>query len=95
MTDAGSEATPIIGQTENDKDGKPLKTTQKTMKVRCRARSGARSNMLTLDHPQVLPEVIIYDVDLTLTLPPQMTVRYPAHEDIATQRRSSGIQETC
>ncbi|BGO94667.1 hypothetical protein NBRC10512_004903 [Rhodotorula toruloides] len=53
-TYAGSEATPIIGQTENDKDGKPLKTTQKTMKV--------------------LPEVIIYDVDLTLTLPPQMTV---------------------
>lgn len=32
-TDAGSEATPIIGQTENDKEGKPLKTTQKTVKV--------------------------------------------------------------
>lgn len=32
--DAGSEATPIIGQTENDKEGKPLKTTQKTLKVR-------------------------------------------------------------
>ncbi|GAA6004382.1 hypothetical protein JCM10207_000695 [Rhodosporidiobolus poonsookiae] len=53
-TYAGSEATPIIGQTENDKDGKPLKTTQKTLKV--------------------LPDVIIYDVDLTLTLPAQMTV---------------------
>ncbi|BGP36639.1 hypothetical protein JCM10449v2_000540 [Rhodotorula kratochvilovae] len=53
-TYAGSEATPIIGQTENDAEGKPLKTTQKTMKV--------------------LPEVIIYDVDLTLSLPPQMTV---------------------
>lgn len=48
-TYAGSEATPIIGQT---KDG--LKTTQKTMKV--------------------LPETIIYDVDLTMTLPPQMTI---------------------
>jgi hypothetical protein len=33
-SDAGSEATPIIGQTENDKDGNPLKTTQKTNKVR-------------------------------------------------------------
>ncbi|GAA5932575.1 hypothetical protein JCM3775_005966 [Rhodotorula graminis] len=53
-TYAGSEATPIIGQTENDKDGKPLKTTQKTTKV--------------------LPETIIYDIDLTLSLPPQMTV---------------------
>ncbi|KAF9458400.1 iron-containing alcohol dehydrogenase [Collybia nuda] len=46
---AGSEATPIIGQTQ---DGQ--KTTQKTMKV--------------------LPEVIIYDISLTLTLPTQMTV---------------------
>ncbi|CEQ42112.1 SPOSA6832_03901, partial [Sporobolomyces salmonicolor] len=53
-TYAGSEATPIIGQTENDKEDKPLKTTQKTLKV--------------------LPEVIIYDIDLTMTLPPQMTV---------------------
>ena len=43
-TYAGSEATPILGQTE---DG--LKTTQRTMKV--------------------LPEVIVYDVDLTLSLP--------------------------
>ncbi|WP_193075996.1 maleylacetate reductase [Pseudomonas sp. FME51] len=48
-TYAGSEATPIIGQTENG-----LKTTQRTLKV--------------------LPEVIIYDIDLTLTLPVQMTV---------------------
>ncbi|MCU1785207.1 maleylacetate reductase [Pseudomonas sp. 13B_2.1_Bac1] len=48
-TYAGSEATPIIGQTE-----KGLKTTQRTLKV--------------------LPEVIIYDVDLTLSLPPTMTV---------------------
>lgn len=43
-TYAGSEVTPIIGQTE---DG--LKTTQTT--------------------PKVLPEVVIYDVDLTLGLP--------------------------
>lgn len=45
---AGSEATPILGQTENGK-----KTTQ-------RARS-------------ILPEVIVYDVDLTITLPPAMS----------------------
>lgn len=43
-TYAGSEMTPILGET---KDG--LKTTQKTMKV--------------------LPETVIYDVDLTMTLP--------------------------
>jgi alcohol dehydrogenase class IV len=43
-TYAGSEATPILGET---KDG--LKTTQKS--------------------PRILPEVIVYDVDLTLTLP--------------------------
>ncbi|KAK0203107.1 iron-containing alcohol dehydrogenase [Desarmillaria ectypa] len=48
-TYAGSEATPIIGQTENG-----LKTTQKTLKV--------------------LPEVIIYDVSLTVTLPPRITI---------------------
>ncbi|GAA5922650.1 maleylacetate reductase [Sporobolomyces koalae] len=53
-TYAGSEATPIIGQTENDANGNPLKTTQKTLKV--------------------LPDSIIYDVDLTLTLPHSMTV---------------------
>ena len=43
-TYAGSEMTPILGET---KDGR--KTTQKSMKV--------------------LPEVVIYDVDLTMTLP--------------------------
>jgi hypothetical protein len=43
-TYAGSEMTPILGET---KDG--LKTTQRS--------------------PKVLPEVVIYDVDLTLTLP--------------------------
>lgn len=43
-TYAGSEATPILGQTENG-----LKTTQRTVKV--------------------LPEIIIYDVDLTMSLP--------------------------
>ena len=46
-TYAGSEATPILGQTENG-----LKTTQRSMAV--------------------LPETIVYDVDLTLTLPPAM-----------------------
>src|SRR5690606_641228 len=46
---AGSEATPILGETA---DG--LKTTQRSMKV--------------------LPEVIVYDVDLTMTLPAKMTV---------------------
>jgi alcohol dehydrogenase class IV len=48
-TYAGSEATPILGETQNG-----VKTTQRTLKV--------------------LPEVILYDVDLTLTLPPAMTV---------------------
>jgi alcohol dehydrogenase class IV len=43
-TYAGSEATPIIGETKNG-----AKTTQRSMKV--------------------LPETILYDVDLTLTLP--------------------------
>jgi len=43
-TYAGSEMTPIIGQTENG-----VKTTQST--------------------PKVLPEVVIYDVDFTLSLP--------------------------
>ena len=46
-TYAGSEATPILGQTEGG-----AKTTQRTLKV--------------------LPETIIYDVELTLTLPPAM-----------------------
>jgi alcohol dehydrogenase class IV len=47
-TYAGSEMTPILGET---KDG--MKTTQRT--------------------PKVLPEVVIYDVDLTLTLPVGLT----------------------
>lgn len=47
-TYAGSEVTPIIGET---KDG--LKTTQTT--------------------PRVLPEVVIYDVDLTLGLPASLS----------------------
>ena len=47
-TYAGSEATPILGET---KDGK--KTTIRSL--------------------DVLPEVIVYDVDLTLTLPPGLT----------------------
>lgn len=58
LLDAGSEATPIIGQSETDpQTGKTLKTTQKTLKV--------------------LPDVIIYDIDLTLSLPAQLTVRLP------------------
>ena len=48
-TYAGSEMTPILGET---RDG--LKTTQKS--------------------PKVLPEVVIYDVELTLTLPVAMSV---------------------
>jgi len=47
-TYAGSEATPILGETQ---DGR--KTTQRSEKV--------------------LPEVILYDVDLTLTLPPGLS----------------------
>lgn len=47
-TYAGSEVTPIIGQTE---DG--LKTTQVSARV--------------------LPEIVIYDVELTLTLPPALS----------------------
>ena len=48
-TYAGSEATPILGETMNGR-----KTTQRTLKV--------------------LPEVILYDVDLTLTLPGPLSV---------------------
>src|SRR5260221_7394659 len=48
-TYAGSEATPILGETINGR-----KTTQRT--------------------PKVLPEVILYDVDLTLTLPGPLSV---------------------
>jgi alcohol dehydrogenase class IV len=47
-TYAGSEMTPILGQTEGG-----VKTTQRS--------------------PKILPEVVIYDVDLTLTLPPSLT----------------------
>ena len=48
-TYAGSEATPILGQTENG-----VKT--------------------TLSDPSVLPEVILYDPELVMTLPVPMTV---------------------
>jgi alcohol dehydrogenase class IV len=48
-TYAGSEVTPIIGQTENGR-----KTTQRTLKV--------------------LPEVVIYDVGLTMSLPVNLSV---------------------
>jgi alcohol dehydrogenase class IV len=48
-TYAGSEATPILGQTENGR---------KT----------------TLRSPDVLPEVIIYDVDLTIGLPATLSI---------------------
>lgn len=48
-TYAGSEMTPILGQTEAGK---------KT----------------TISSPKVLPEVVVYDVDLTLTLPTAMSV---------------------
>lgn len=48
-TYAGSEMTPILGQTENGR-----KTTQRS--------------------PRILPEVVIYDVDLTLSLPPALSV---------------------
>ncbi|HEV7718333.1 MAG TPA: maleylacetate reductase [Arsenicitalea sp.] len=46
---AGSEATPILGETAAGR-----KTTQRS--------------------PKILPEVIVYDVDLTLSLPPALTV---------------------
>ena len=48
-TYAGSEATPILGETENGKK-------------------------VTKTDPRILPEVIVYDVDLTLTLPVSMSV---------------------
>jgi len=48
-TYAGSEATPIVGQTEGG-----IKTTQRG--------------------PKILPETIVYDVDLTITLPVDLTV---------------------
>ena len=48
-TYAGSEMTPILGETKAG-----LKTTQRS--------------------PKILPEVVIYDVDLTIGLPPAMSV---------------------
>lgn len=48
-TYAGSEVTPILGQTENK---------QKT----------------TLRHPRILPSVVIYDPDLSLNLPIEMSI---------------------
>lgn len=48
-TYAGSEATPILGETEHGRK-------------------------VTKSDPRILPEVIIYDVDLTLTLPVAMSV---------------------
>lgn len=48
-TYAGSEATPILGETENGRK-------------------------VTKSDPRILPEVIIYDVDLTLTLPVSLSV---------------------
>ena len=47
-TYAGSEMTPILGETEN----------------------GAKT---TRSSPQILPETVIYDVDLTLSLPPALS----------------------
>lgn len=47
-TYAGSEMTPILGETQNG-----LKTTQRS--------------------PKILPEVVIYDVDLTLSLPARVS----------------------
>ncbi|WP_416358113.1 maleylacetate reductase [Aureimonas phyllosphaerae] len=48
-TYAGSEMTPILGETENGRK-------------------------VTKSDPRILPEVVIYDVDLTLTLPVAMSV---------------------
>ena len=48
-TYAGSEATPILGETEHGRK-------------------------VTKSDPRILPEVIVYDVDLTLTLPLAMSV---------------------
>lgn len=47
-TYAGSEMTPILGETENG-----MKTTRSS--------------------PQILPETVIYDIDLTLSLPPALS----------------------
>jgi alcohol dehydrogenase class IV len=45
---AGSEMTPVVGQT-----GGGIKTTQSS--------------------PKILPEIVIYDVDLTMTMPPKLS----------------------
>jgi maleylacetate reductase len=45
---AGSEMTPVVGQTSGG-----IKTTQSS--------------------PKILPEVVIYDVDLTMTMPPKLS----------------------
>src|SRR5215203_7318808 len=47
-TYAGSEMTPVVGQTSGG-----IKTTQSS--------------------PKILPEVVIYDVDLTVTMPPKLS----------------------
>ena len=74
-TYAGSEMTPILGET---KDGR--KTTQKSMKV--------------------LPEVVIYDVDLTMTLPagPFRHLRHQRHRPFgrgALRRRLPTRSSAC
>src|SRR3546814_5886770 len=48
-TYAGSEATPILGETVEGR-----KTTQRS--------------------PRILPEIVLYDIDLTLTLPVELTI---------------------
>jgi maleylacetate reductase len=45
---AGSEMTPVVGQTSGG-----IKTTQ--------------------SNPKILPEIVIYDVDLTMTMPPKLS----------------------
>ena len=52
---AGSEMTPVVGQTSGG-----IKTTQSS--------------------PKILPEIVIYDVDLTMTMPPAIgDVRHQRH----------------
>src|SRR3546814_14826616 len=48
-TYAGSEATPILGETVEGR-----KTTQRS--------------------PRILPEIVLYDIDLTLTLPVELSI---------------------
>lgn len=54
FADAGSEATPIIGQSETDANGKTLKTTQKTIKVGIKLASSS-SRRLTSPFPRSFP----------------------------------------